>query len=269
MNSINETPQSWDTSLPVQPIQVDHPEPNIERWILNRPETYNCLNLDLLESLFNRVEILKGRDDIKVVIIQGRGKGYCAGHDIKELSNISEHQAHEVCFRQLAQLVAKFQKMHQIIISGVHGTAAAGGCLMAAASDLIIADKNATFSTPGINIGLFCFTPMITLFNCLPEKILMEMLLAGRILTATEAESFGLVNRVVANTTITKSTLSFAKDIASKVDYGLSEGKRSFYQLKQMNSNQQLETSIHMMVKHFNNEKTQVMIKDFINKKKS
>lgn len=269
MNLPNENPQSWDSTITSLPLIVDYPATGIERWLLNRSEVYNSLNLDLLESIYEQIEKLKNRSDIKVVIIQGSGKGYCAGHDIKELYNISDYQAHDMCFRQLVQIVLKFRKMHQIIISGVHGSAVAGGCLLAAASDIIIAEENAKFSTPGIEIGLFCFTPMITLFNSLPEKILLEMLLTGRALSATEAESFGLVNKVVANDTITLNTMSYAKMMADKVPHGLSDGKRSFYQLKNADSNQKIETSIHMMAKHFNDIKTQELVKGFLNKPKT
>ena len=147
-------------------------------WLtLNRPKAYNALSSDLMSELINSLNSIANERDIKVVVIKGAGKGFCAGHDLQEMKVNNNETFLENFFEQCCVLMQTIVNLPQPVIAQVHGTAAAAGCQLVASCDLAFADDNATFATPGVNIGLFCSTPMVAVSRKINRKKMMEMLL--------------------------------------------------------------------------------------------
>ena len=221
---------------------------------LNRPKKRNAMNLELLnelQSILGKLREDNSRQTIRAVVVQANGPAFCSGHDLKEIELHSSKPQSEKQHRnqELFQLCSKvmqlWKEIPQPTISAVHGMATAAGCQLVASTDLVIASDKAQFSTPGVQIGLFCSTPAVPLLRCIPQKIALDMLYTGRILTAHEALMYGLVSRLVVTdkdnqdtvddaTKTQKEAHAIAKNIASKSSAAMGIGKRSVY--KQMSS---------------------------------
>ena len=167
---------------------------------------------------------------VRAVIIEGAGRGFCAGHDLKELRAHSGDRAfYQQIFKQCSRLMTTVTTLPQPVIAKVHGIATAAGCQLVATCDLAVADVTSRFGTPGVNIGLFCSTPMVALSRAVPRKQAMEMLLTGDMVAAEEAVRLGLINRAVAGAALEEETLALARKIASKSPLTLKIGKEAFY----------------------------------------
>ncbi len=191
---------------------------------LNRPEKCNALSSEMLKELYKALDF---GEDVRVVVIRGKGKNFCAGHDLSEiLAEPLEVKRHfELCRR----VMERIRGMGQVVIAEVRGYAVAGGCQLVAACDLAVASENSKFGLPGIKLGLFCFTPTVFVSRCIGVKRAFELAFTGELIDAKKALEWGLVNRVVPDDSLERETLELARSIA-KYDYDLiAEAKRFFY----------------------------------------
>jgi enoyl-CoA hydratase/carnithine racemase len=197
---------------------------------LNRPQQYNALSNELLDAL--RVEFNKMADDktIRVVVIAGSGKAFCAGHDLKQMRANYALDATEALFRKCSEVMIKLTQLPQPVIAKVHGMATAAGCQLVAQCDLAVCSDNASFATSGVNLGLFCSTPGVALARNLPRKQALEMLLTGDFIDAHTALQRGLVNRVVALEKLDQAVNEIAQTIIAKPAEVIALGKKLFYE---------------------------------------
>ncbi len=196
---------------------------------LNRPSARNALSLGMMSALQDALDALACDNDARVVIIAGAGPAFCAGHDLKELRANPGRQAYEAVFGQCAKLMTSIVTLPKPVIARVHGVATAAGCQLVASCDLAVAAADARFATPGVNIGLFCSTPMVALSRAIGRKQAMEMLLTGSLIDAETARSWGLVNRVVPAAQLEVAAAALATEIAAKSPLTLAIGKKAFY----------------------------------------
>jgi len=201
---------------------------------MNRPEARNALSVGLMSELQSALDAIAEDRAIKVVVIGAEGPAFCAGHDLKEVRAHPGRAAYEALFAQCSRLMQSIVAMPQPVIARVQGFAYAAGCQLVATCDLAVAADTATFCTPGINIGLFCSTPMVAASRNLPRKKMMEMLLLGDAIPAREAKQLGLVNRVVAPEKLEAETRSLAETIAKKSPLVVKIGKEAFYRQLEM-----------------------------------
>jgi len=201
----------------------------ITRLTLNRPTAYNALSLALMERLIDTLDQLADDRSVQVIILRGAGRGFCAGHDLKELTEGADAALQARTFTTCSTLMMKVSAVPQPVIAEVHGIATAAGCQLVASCDLAISSNDARFATPGVNIGLFCSTPMVALTRTIAPKHAMEMLLTGDMIDAQRAYAMGLVNRTVAGEQLEATTLALAGQLAAKSSATLAIGKAAFY----------------------------------------
>lgn len=201
---------------------------------LNRPLQYNALSEALLETLQGALEEISADPALRVVILAGAGKAFCAGHDLKEMRGHSGRAYYASLFKACSRMMTTVARMPQPVIARVHGIATAAGCQLVAACDLAIAGHSARFATSGINAGLFCTTPGVAVGRAVSRKHAMELLLTGDFIDAVRAEEIGLVNRVVADADLDKAVDGIADTIASKSGAAIGQGKRAFYRQMEM-----------------------------------
>ncbi|MBT5194436.1 MAG: enoyl-CoA hydratase, partial [Rhodospirillaceae bacterium] len=164
---------------------------------LNRPKSFNSLSSGLMAALQDEMDGIAEDPEARVVIIEGAGPGFCAGHDLKEVTSFETVEARRALMAQCCKLMLSVVHCPKPVIAKVHGVAAAAGCQLVASCDLAVAADEARFITPGVNIGLFCSTPMVALGRNVARKHAMEMLLTGEAMDAPTAHRFGLINRHV------------------------------------------------------------------------
>lgn len=200
-------------------------------WItLNRPNQRNALSLELMQELQKQLEIISEDEEIRVVVIKGKGYAFCTGHNINELVGSDYDSAHyQNVFSTCTKLMQSLHELPQPVIAQVHGAAFAAGCQLVAACDLAIANNKTKFSTPGVKIGLFCSTPMVPLSRVIGRRQALDMLLTGRFVSAEEAKKIGLVNKVVEPDQLDSETEKWAKEIAQYSRLTLEFGKKAFY----------------------------------------
>lgn len=198
--------------------------------VLNRPGSYNSLSLACMEALTSEFESIALDKNVRVVILSGAGKGFCAGHDLKEMRRNPGRDFYEKTFEACSRMMLSIVNCPKPVIAKVHGAASAAGCQLVATCDLAVADENARFSTPGVNIGLFCSTPMVALSRNVSRKHAMEMLLTGDFVSARRAYEIGLVNRVVSSPELDSAADGLAERISSKSPLTLKIGKKAFYE---------------------------------------
>jgi enoyl-CoA hydratase/carnithine racemase len=200
-------------------------------WLsLNRPEKRNALSLELMSAMLARLDEVAVDEDLRVLVIRGKGEAFSAGHDLKDLTGDDKDIHHfRSIFETCNRMMLRLHDLPQPVIAQVHGIATAAGCQLVAACDLAIAANSARFATPGVKIGLFCTTPMIPVVRAVGRRRAMEMLLTGRFISAPEAERFGLVNRVVPPDQLADATRELALEIAQYSKCTISIGKHAFY----------------------------------------
>jgi len=201
-------------------------------WLsLNRPDQRNALSVGLMHNMLAKLDTVEKDPDIRVVVIRGNGPAFCAGHDLREMMEGGNDIHH---FREIFSTCSRMmQRLHQIpqpVIAQVHTVATAAGCQLVAACDLAIAERDAKFQTPGVLIGLFCITPMVPLVRVIGRRRAMEMLFTGRLVSAEEAQNFGLLNRVVPREKLEDETHAWAHTIAQYSRHTLASGKQAFYE---------------------------------------
>lgn len=220
-------------------VEVSRPEPGIAVLTLNRPAPRNSLSLAMIDALTRAIADLSGDRAVHAVVMAANGPAFCAGHDLKELTAARAQDDRGRAFFKLtmdrcAAMMQAIMASPKPFIAAVHGTATAAGCQLVATCDLAVASEAATFATPGVNIGLFCSTPMVALSRNVSRKQAMEMLLLGEMLPAREAKEFGLVNRVVPADRVMDEALAMARAVASKSPLTVAIGKAAFYAQAEM-----------------------------------
>lgn len=215
-------------------VLVREAETGIRELTLNRPGAYNSLSSALMHAFKAELDRAAADDGVRALIVRGAGTGFCAGHDLKEVAGLNSPEARRALMAQCCELMTAVVRSPKPVIARVHGIATAAGCQLVASCDLAVADESARFATPGVNIGLFCHTPMVALGRNVPRKKAMEMLLTGEMLPAGEAERFGLINRAVPAGELDEAVLDYARRIASKSAYTLRIGKEAFYRQQEM-----------------------------------
>lgn len=202
---------------------------------INRPAEGNSLSLGTIQSLHQALDTLAARTDLAVIVISGVGNRiFCAGHDLKEIRDHPDAEFFKILSAQCSAMMQAIQAQPQIVIAGVDGVATAAGCQLVAAADLAIATTSSRFATPGVNIGLWCVTPMVALSRFTAPKHAMQMLATGSLMDAEFALRVGLVNELVYPETLDARVSGLAYQIANKSTYTLATGKRAFYQQLRM-----------------------------------
>lgn len=196
---------------------------------LNNPQRRNALSHGLLTCLRDHLRSIGSRKDIRVVILNAAGPVFSSGHDLRELADCTPEAAQSL-FALCTEVMLAIRHLPQPVLAQVQGLATAAGCQLAATCDLVVAAEDASFATPGVKIGLFCTTPGVALVRALPTKKALEMLLTGTPISATEAERFGLVNRVVPTAELAGATRQLARHIAEASSATIALGKRAFYE---------------------------------------
>lgn len=204
------------------------------RIVLDRPDAYNALCLGLMEELVSTLEEIDRDPAVKVVVVEGAGRGFCAGHDLKEMRANPDPDFRSRTFETCSQMMLAITRLRQPVIAKVHGIATAAGCQLVATCDLALAADDARFGTPGVNIGLFCSTPMVALSRAVHPKRAMEMLLTGEMIGAQRAAEIGLINRSVPEHALEEEVATLAALIAEKSGLVLKTGKEAFYAQAEM-----------------------------------
>ena len=248
-------------------ILLRHNARDIAWLTLNRPKAYNALSSDLMSELISSLNSISNERDIKVVVIKGAGKGFCAGHDLQEMKVNNNETFLENFFAQCCVLMQAIVNLPQPVIAQVHGTAAAAGCQLVASCDLAFADDKATFATPGVNIGLFCSTPMVAVSRKINRKKMMEMLLLGDKIDSKTAVEHGLINRRVPGKLLNEAVSEIANKIASKSPLTLKIGKEAFYKQLEMPLSEAYEYTSKVMIQNMQARDAEEGISAFIEKR--
>ncbi|UWQ48195.1 enoyl-CoA hydratase [Leisingera caerulea] len=211
----------------------------IARLTMNTPEKLNALSDEMLAALQEQIDALREDSSIKVVILSGTGKGFCAGHDIKQMTaGRSAEDGGKAYFQDLfarcTRVMMGLQSLPQPVIAQVHGIATAAGCQLVASCDLAVAAEGTRFGVNGVNIGLFCSTPMVALSRNIPRKQAFELLTTGEFIDAARAVELGLANRAVPLDQLESETTKLAETIAAKLGAAVKIGKQAFYEQLQM-----------------------------------
>ncbi|HXS40888.1 MAG TPA: enoyl-CoA hydratase [Stellaceae bacterium] len=212
-----------------EPLVLRRDEDGVAWLTLNRPQARNALSVALMSEMEAALETLAADRQTRIVVIAGAGPAFCAGHDLRELRANPGRQHYEAVFAQCARLMTRIVRLPKPVIARVHGVATAAGCQLVASCDLAVAAQDARFATPGVNIGLFCSTPMVALSRAVGRKPAMEMLLTGNLIGADEARQWGLINRVVPAEKLDEAVQALAREIAAKSPLTLAIGKEAFY----------------------------------------
>ena len=201
---------------------------------INDPKTYNSLYFNTLTELLNTFKKLDKDRNIKVIIIEGSGKGFSAGHNLKEVRDLKKKTKYQKLFNLCSKLMLQIVEGRKPVIAKVHGAAFAAGCQLVASCDLAYSTNEAIFATPGVNIGLFCSTPMVAVSRKVNRKRMMKMLLTGEPIKANYAKEIGLINDHFSKSQLNKEVLKIAKTIASKSNLTIKIGKQAFYKQLEM-----------------------------------
>jgi enoyl-CoA hydratase/carnithine racemase len=231
-------------------ILLRHDTGGIATLTLNRPDARNALSLGLMEALDTELAAIARDRVTKAVIIAANGPAFCAGHDLREIRATPTRAAYEQVFALCSRLMQRIVRLPKPVIAQVHGVATAAGCQLVASADLAVAADTARFATPGVDIGLFCSTPMVALSRSIGRKPAMEMLLTGEFVAAARARELGLVNRVVPAADLPAATLALAAQIASKSGLTVAIGKEAFYRQAEMDLSHAYEYASEVMTRN-------------------
>ena len=215
-------------------IKIINQNKDIARVIINEPKTYNSLSYKNLKDLINVFKKLDKDKKVKVIILEGAGKGFSAGHNLKEVKDLKKKERYKKLFNLCSNLMLQIVEGKKPVIAKVHGAAYAAGCQLVASCDLAYSTKDALFATPGVNIGLFCSTPMVAVSRKINRKPMMKMLLTGEPIKANYAKEIGLINDYFSKSKLNSETMKIAKKIASKSNLTIKIGKQAFYKQLEM-----------------------------------
>ena len=251
-----------------EPLLLRETVDGITTLTLNRPRKRNALSMALMGEINAALNGIASDTNVKVVVIRGNGPAFCAGHDLKEIRADDREEAHQRTFKECARLMTAIVELNKPVIARVHGIATAAGCQLVATCDLAIAADDARFATPGVNLGLFCSTPMVALSRNVNRKQAMEMLLTGEMIDAMTAVKFGLINRAVPADELDGAVHELAATIGSKSAVALEIGKVAFYKQLECGLTEAYEYTGAMMVKNMMTHDAGEGIDAFIEKRR-
>ena len=231
-------------------IIVQPPKNGISRIKLNEPGTYNALSTNTLKSLIKDFKNLNNDKGTKVIIIEGLGKGFSAGHNLKEIRLLKKKSKYKKLFNLCSKLMLEIVEGKKPVIAKVHGAAFAAGCQLVASCDLAVSSNDAIFATPGVNIGLFCSTPMVAVSRKVSRKKTMKMILTGDPIGAKYAKEIGLINDHYPIAKLEDEVLKLAKKIASKSNLTIKIGKKGFYRQLEMSLRKAYKYTSKIMAKN-------------------
>jgi enoyl-CoA hydratase/carnithine racemase len=250
-----------------QPILLREDRDGICTLTMNRPQQLNLLTGEMLSALQSAFESISRDNRVRVVILAGAGKGFCAGHDLKEIRALKELPRIEALFGQCSRMMQTIPMLPQPVIARVHGAAAAAGCQLVAQCDLAVASEAAKFVTSGVTWGFFCTTPGVAVGRNLQRKHAMEMLLTGEPIDAAKAMEWGLVNKVVPADQLDSEVHKLAATLAAKPPATLAAGKRAFYQQMDLGLEQAYALASGVIAAAFAHEEGRAGMDAFIEKR--
>ena len=249
-------------------LKISITKEGIAKVILNDPKSYNSLSLETINSLLLVFKMLNNDKKSKVIIIEGSGKGFSSGHNLKEILLLKNNQAaYKKLFDNCSKLMLSIINHKKPIIAKTHGASFAAGCQLVASCDLAYSSSKAIFATPGVNIGLFCSTPMVALSRKINKKQSMKMLLTGESIKASYAKEIGLINDFFPEEKLDSEVFKIAKLIASKSNVALKFGKGAFYKQLEMSLDKAYKYSSNIMAKNMMSEDAKEGINAFIDKR--
>ena len=218
------------TAEPVEPHLKRTQTGGVMTLALNRGESFNPLSTAMVAALEGAFDEAAEDPSVRVIVLRGEGRGFCAGHDLRELREFGEDATRQrQLFDACSRMMVKITKLPQPVIARVHGIATAAGCQLVSMCDLAVADDSARFGMPGVNIGLFCSTPAVGVARNIGRKRAMEMLLTGDTIDAATALAWGLVNRVVAGDKLDEEVQRFVDRVLARSGPSIALGKGTFY----------------------------------------
>ena len=234
---------------------------------LNDQGSINSLSEKLLKELFDVLKEADKDGSTKALVLRGTGRGFSAGHNLKEVQENQNESFYRDLFNSSKKVMTILPNLNKPIIAEVHGVATAAGCQLVAACDLAYADNKTKFATPGVNIGLFCHTPLVPVSRAIAKKHAMEMLLLGDLIDASEAKRFGLINDIFGHEELHEKVMEVAKTICSKSSYVVKMGKETFYKQLDMDLEEAYEYATERMIKNLKAEDAKEGINAFLNKR--
>ncbi len=240
----------------------------IKNIIINDPKTYNSLSYKTINELIKAFKKLDRDNNTKVIILEGAGKGFSAGHNLKEVRGYKNRSNHLKLFNRCSKLMLQIVEGKKPVIAKIHGAAYAAGCQLAASCDLAYSAKDAIFATPGVNIGLFCSTPMVAVSRKINRKIMMKMLLTGESIKANYAKEIGLINNHFSKSKLNSEVLKIAQNIASKSNLTIKIGKQAFYKQLEMPLRNAYKYASKMMTLNMMAQDAKEGISAFLEKRK-
>ena len=240
----------------------------IKNIIINDPKTYNSLSFKTLNELLKVFKKLNRDSQTKVIVLEGAGNGFSAGHNLKEVIGHKNRSKHQKLFNLCSQLMLQIVEGNKPVIAKVHGAAYAAGCQLVASCDLAYSSNSAVFATPGVNIGLFCSTPMVAVSRKINRKHMMKMLLTGEPIKANFAKEIGLINDHFPSNKLNKEVYKLAKVIASKSNLTIKIGKIAFYKQLEMPLKKAYKFTSKMMTLNMTAQDAKEGISEFLEKRK-
>jgi len=249
-------------------IVIKYSSNDIASIIINEPKTYNALSFKNLEDLIKAFKKLDSNKNIKVIVIEGAGKGFSAGHNLKEINGLKKRAKYQKLFNLCSKLMLQIIEGKKPVIAKVHGAAFAAGCQLVASCDLAYSTNDSIFATPGVNIGLFCSTPMVAVSRKVNRKRMMKMLLTGEPIKANYAKDIGLINDYFTKSKLDNEVLKIAKIISSKSNLTIKIGKQTFYKQLEMPLRKAYAYTSKMMTKNMMALDAKEGISAFLEKRK-
>ncbi|WP_375281318.1 enoyl-CoA hydratase [Pseudooctadecabacter sp.] len=239
---------------------------------LNSPQNLNALSDAMIAAIQSELDGLRTDTQVRAVILSGAGKAFCAGHDLKEMQAARQNEdggtaAWSDLFARCSAMMQTIQSLPQPVIAQVHGIATAAGCQLVATCDMAVAADTTRFGVNGVNIGLFCSTPMVALTRNVPRKQAFEMLTTGRFLLASEAREIGLINHAVPDDELAAETRKLALTVAEKLPLAVKIGKQAFYSQSQMTTAEAYAYTGHVMAENMDHAQTNEGISAFLEKR--
>ncbi len=234
---------------------------------LNRPARQNALSIALLEEMNRCLAAVAESREVKTLVIRAAGRNFCAGHDLSDLAG-REIAVHNRMFAICSEMMLRLQRMPQPVIAQVQGIATAAGCQLVAACDLAVAEEGARFGTPGVNLGVFCSSPAVSIVRAVGRKRALEMLFTARLISAREAVEWGLVNRVVPADGLEAETMELARHIAKASLSCLAAGKQAFYSQVNLSDAAAYDLASNVIVNNFFTEDGKEGVAAFMEKRK-
>ncbi len=250
------------------PILLREDRDGVTTLTLNRPTQFNSLSEEMLSELQTALDAIARGSSVRVVVIAGAGKAFCAGHDLKQMRANHSKAYMQQLFRQCGKLMMTIVEMPQPVIARIHGIATAAGCQLVAMCDLAVAAEGARFAVSGINVGLFCSTPSVALGRAMGRKQAMEMLLTGDFIDAAEAQRRGLINRVVPLEQLDAEVKKLTDSICAKSAVAVGMGKQMFYKQIEMGLDGAYQLAVETMACNMMTEDAAEGIDAFMQKRK-